>query len=266
MNNTIKKLVVKIGTSSLTYPNGKLNLRQIKKLTEVCTNIQSSGVEVIVVSSGAIGAGVGKLGLSQKPTELKMKQATAAIGQAFLIQLYQKYFSEYGQLCAQVLLTKDVLTNEIQRKNVIQTLETLHSLGVIPIINENDAISTDEIDGKQFSDNDNLSSIVSVITNADMLVILSDIDGLYKSENGVLTKEIVPVVTEFDDIIKSYISSSRSKLGNGGMNTKLESVKYAVDNNIDAVICNSQKMDLIYDCVEKKRNGKYTYFSKEVQS
>lgn len=264
MKKKIEKLVVKIGTSSLTYPNGKLNLRQIKNLTEVCTNLQSSGVEVIIVSSGAIGAGIGKLGLDHKPIELEMKQATAAIGQAFLIQLYQKYFSEYGQLCAQVLLTNDVFSDEAKRENVTNTLKKLHDLGVIPIINENDTVSTDEIERTQFSDNDNLSALVSVITGADMLVLFSDIDGLHIKEDGVLTDKIVPFVSELNGTIKSYISDGKSKLGNGGMQTKLSAVKYVMQNDIDVVICNSKKMDYIYDCVERKVTGKYTYFSKEV--
>ncbi len=264
MSKKVNKLVVKIGTSSLTYPNGKLNLRQIKNLTEVCTNLQSSGVEVIIVSSGAIGAGIGKLGINHKPTQLDMKQATAAIGQAFLIQLYQKYFSEYGQLCAQVLLTNDVFSDTNKRENVTRTLKTLHDLGVIPIINENDTVSTDEINGKQFSDNDNLSAIVGVITEADMLVLLSDVDGLYVKENGVLTNKIVPLVHKLNGTIKSYVDSSKSKLGNGGMKTKLDAVKYVLNHDIDAVICNSKHMDYIYDCVERKSTGKYTYFTKEV--
>jgi len=264
MNTNINKIVIKIGTSSLTYPNGKLNLRQIKNLSEVCTNLRNSNKQVIIVSSGAIGAGIGKLGLSSKPQQLEMKQAMAAIGQAFLIQLYQKYFSEYGQICAQVLLTEEVMKNEIQRDNVIRTLSKLHELGVIPIINENDTVSIDEIEGTLFSDNDHLSAMVSVLTGADLLVLMSDIDGLYKKENGLLSNSIIKYVSKIDEDIYSCVSNDKSKLGSGGMLSKLDSIKYVMEHDIDAVICNSNNMDIIYDILDGQKNGKYTYFKKEV--
>lgn len=261
MTYNTNKIVIKIGTSSLTYPNGKLNLRQIKKLSEVCTNLRNSGKEVIIVSSGAIGAGIGLLGLTEKPTDLEMKQAVASIGQAFLIQLYQRYFSDYGQICSQILLTERDVTDQLYRHNIIRTLRKLNDINVIPIVNENDTVSTNEIEGKVFSDNDKLASIVSIMTKADLLILLSDVDGLYKTDNGKITSELINVVTNVDEVY-SNASSSKSKLGSGGMSSKLEAIKAVNKKGINAVICNSNNMELIYDCIEQKNGEKYTYFSR----
>jgi len=240
--NHIQRIVVKIGTSSLTYPSGALNLRQIEQLSSVTTNLRLSGKQVIIVSSGAIGAGMSMLGLKEKPIELEMKQACAAVGQAHLIQTYQRYFSYNHQLCAQMLLTKDVVTDEIKKKNVIQTFEKLLALGVIPIVNENDTVSTDEIEGIKFSDNDNLSAVVSVLTTADLFIILSDVEGLYKKVNQELTSEVIDYVDHMDESIYQHIGQEKSSLGTGGMASKLKSVESSVNAGIDTVILSRDKL------------------------
>lgn len=251
------RIIIKIGTSSLTFPSGKLNLQRIDKLSEVITNLSNSGKEIILVTSGAIGAGVGKLNLKAKPTSLEMKQATAAIGQTYLMQIYQNYFAKYNQVCAQILLTKDVIDNDFKRGNVLRTINELFKLGVIPIINENDTVSTDEIIGKNFSDNDTLSSLVAVLTDADLLIILSDVDGVYKKVNGSLSKDYLDQVDIVTDEIYGYVSDSTSGLGTGGMASKLNALKYAMDNSIHSIICNSTKLDIIYDCLNGEHIGTF---------
>lgn len=252
-----KRIVVKVGTSSITYDNGKLNLRQIEKLTEVLTDLSNSGKEIILVTSGAIGAGIGKLGLTSKPETLEMKQATAAIGQAYLMQIYQNFFAKNSQTCAQILLTKDVVEKSIKRKNVVRTFNELFKLGVIPIVNENDSVSTDEIIGDNFSDNDNLSSIVAVLSDADLLIIFSDIDGVYKKVNGKLNYEVIDYINNIDGDILNFVHQNNSKLGTGGMETKLNAIKYAMDNSIDALICNSKNLENIYGCLEGRQIGTF---------
>lgn len=250
-----KRIVLKIGTSSITYENGKLNHRKIEKLSIVLTDLINSGKEIILVSSGAIGAGIGRLGLSEKPLSIEMKQATAAIGQAYLMQIYQRNLSELNQVCAQVLLTRDVIDDEQKQKNVINTMNQLLALSVLPIVNENDTVSTDEIIGSKFTDNDNLSSIVAVISDADLLVILSDIDGLYKRVNGCLTTEVIPLVEEINEDVFGNVSESISGLGTGGMGSKLSAADYAMNAGIDTVICNSKDLKVIYDVLEGKTIG-----------
>lgn len=252
-----KKIVIKVGTSSLTYENGKLNLRQIDKLCNVITDLSNSGKEVILVSSGAIGAGVGRLSLESPPNTLEMKQATAAIGQAYLMQIYQRYFDSLNQLSAQLLLTKDIVENELKRKNVIRTFNKLLSLNVIPVVNENDTTSTDEIVGDDFSDNDNLSASVAVLTNADLLIILTNVDGVYKKLNGNHSKEIIENTDKITEEIYGYINSDVSLLGTGGMNSKLNAVKYSMENSIDSIICNSEDLNIIYKVLEGKNVGSF---------
>lgn len=248
----IKRIVIKVGTSSITYSNGKLNLLQISKLVDVVTNLVNKDYEVVLVSSGAIGAGMGVLRLDEKPEKLAMKQATASVGQAHLMQIYQRYFSQNAQTCAQILLTKDVLTDEIRRVNVVRTLSSLFELNVVPIVNENDTVSTDEIIGVLFSDNDQLSSIVSVVTESDLLLILTNIDGLLDDK-----KEVISYLDSIDDKVLSYISSDKSKLGRGGMGTKLDSIQYAMSNGVDCVICNSNDLDNIYKVLDGEEIGTY---------
>jgi len=236
-----EKIVIKIGTSSITYPNGKLNLHQIEILTGIIADLINSGKQVILVTSGAIGAGMGILKLRERPHEIAMKQAVAATGQAYLMQIYQRYFSRLSINCAQILLTKDVLDDPVRKQNVKQTLAQLFQLGVVPIVNENDTVSTDEIEGVLFSDNDQLSSIVSVVSDADLLLIYTTIDGLIDDQHNVIKH-----VSNTKDVTK-YVSGTTSTLGTGGMLTKLTSIQYAMDHGITCVICNSNKLQSIYD-------------------
>ncbi|XMB67537.1 glutamate 5-kinase [Mycoplasmatota bacterium zrk1] len=257
------RIVIKVGTSSLAYSNGKLNLRQIEKLCQVITDLSNRGKEIVLVTSGAIGAGIGRLGLNDKPNKLEMKQATAAIGQAYLMQIYQRFFAKYSQVCAQMLLTKEIVDNHLKRENVVRTFEELFKIGVIPIVNENDSVSTDEIIGDVFSDNDNLSSVVAVINKADLLIILSNIDGVYKKVNGNLSNNVINNVDIITEEIYGYVSNEKSSLGTGGMSSKLNAVKYAMDNSVDSIICNSKDLNIIYDCLEGKIVGTFFKAGKE---
>lgn len=177
-----KRIVVKVGTSTLTYDSGRLNIRRIDHLCKVLSDLQNSGREVILVSSGAIGVGVGKLGLKQRPKETRKKQAVAAVGQCELMFVYDKLFGEYNRTVAQILLTRDVVEHDHSKQNVVNTFEALMEMGIIPVVNENDTVAIDELDGQNFGDNDTLSAIVADIVEADLLVILTDIDGLYEED------------------------------------------------------------------------------------
>lgn len=176
-----KRTVVKVGTSTLTYENGKINYRRIESLCKVIADLQNRGEQILLVSSGAIGVGMGKAGLAVRPTETKKKQALAAIGQCELMFMYDKLFGEYNHSVAQILLTRYAVETEQKRQNVINTLDELLNMNIIPVINENDTVAIDELEGNNFGDNDMLSAIVAGIAKADRLVILTDIDGLYDS-------------------------------------------------------------------------------------
>lgn len=254
--NNKKRIVVKVGTSTLTFSNGKLNLSRIDKLARVLTSLNNDNKEIILVTSGAIAAGKDKLSLMDKPMNTALKQATSSIGQLMLMGIYSKLFGEYNQSISQILLTKYVIENEECLNNAKNTFNTLIDLGVIPIVNENDTISTNELG---FSDNDNLSSLVSVVTNSDLLIILSDIDGLFnedpnKNENAKLINEVTTINNE----IKNFGTESISGLGTGGMNTKISACEYCLDNGIECIIANGQDPYIL----EKIFNGEEvgTYF------
>ena len=238
-----KRIVVKVGTSTLTYENGSVNLMRIEKLSRVISDICNMGKEVVLVSSGAIGVGVGKLRLEKKPETIREKQAVAcAVGQCALMHIYNKFFGEYSHVVAQVLLTRDVLRNERMKNNVCNTFDTLLEKGIIPIVNENDAISIDEIQNiLNFGDNDNLSAIVSTLVNADTLIILSDIDGFYDSdprtnEDSKMLKEVYEITPE----IEECAGGAGSNRGTGGMVTKLSAAKVATSNGIDMILANGE--------------------------
>jgi len=247
----INKIVIKVGTSTLTYENGELNLRRIEELAQVIADIKNSGKDVILVTSGAIGAGVGRLRLSARPTIIKQKQATAAVGQCQLMCIYDEFFRRYNKTAGQILLTKDVVTNTKMHENAINTFDALLSYGVIPIVNENDAVSTDEI---LFGDNDTLSAHVASITKADLLIILTDVDGLY-DEN----KNTIHEVTEITENIKNLVGGAGSKLGVGGMITKLMAVEIATEAGTKTIIMNGKKPSLIYNVLEGEKIG--TFFN-----
>ena len=251
-----KRIVIKIGTSSLTHESGKLNLRKIEYLARVLTDIQNQGKEIVLVSSGAIGAGVQRLGLSKKPDQLEMKQATAAVGQAILMQIYEKFFGEYNQAIAQILLTKDIMDDDIKRTNAKNTFCTLMNLNVISIVNENDCISTTEIEGFRFGDNDTLSATVAKLIEADLLIMLTDIDGLYTANPAEdPDAQLIHVVESIDDDITCAAGDTNSNQGTGGMATKIIAAEITTCAGIDTVIANGDDMNNIYTILEGEDVG-----------
>ncbi len=251
----IKKIVVKIGTSTLTYENGKTNLRRMEKLASVLSDIQNSGIQVVLVTSGAIGVGVQKIGLPEKPGDTSGRQAAASVGQTELMFMYDKFFGEYNQIISQLLITKDDMEDRKKRTNLINTFNKLFNYGIIPIVNENDSISTDEI---EFGDNDTLSAYTASIINADMLVIMTDIDGLYDTnpkENP--NAKLIPVIENFSDGLYASAGGAGSNRGTGGMITKLRAAKIAVENHIDVVIMNGEKPEKIYSVLDGKPTGTF---------
>ena len=252
-----KRIVVKIGTSNVTHEDtGDINLLKLDKLALVLTDIQNRNKDVILVSSGAIGAGRTALGLMEKPKELPLKQACAAVGQARLMNIYQKLFSEYNQMIAQLMVTKRTMTNEISRTNAKNTLSQLLGMGVIPIINENDPVSTDQIQNEVFGDNDTLSAMVAELVDADLLILLSDIDGLY-TDNPRTNKgaKLIEYVEELNDDMMGYAHDASSNCGTGGMITKLEAAKIAKNAGVDMIICNGRDVVDIGRILDGKNIG-----------
>lgn len=252
----IKRLVIKLGTSTLTYETGLINIQKFKKLVSVISDIKNSGIEVIIVSSGAIGLGVGRLKLGRKPADLPTKQACAAIGQSELMSLYSEHFSKYNHNVAQILLTKDVINDEIKHRNICNTFNRLFDFSVIPVINENDSISTNEIEENVFGDNDTLSAIVARVCNADALIILSDIDGLFdKDPNKYQDARIIPLVTEINDVIKELCGDTSNAQGTGGMITKISAAEICFTSNISMAIINGNRPENLYDIIKGENIG-----------
>jgi glutamate 5-kinase len=248
-----KRIVVKIGTSSLTFPNGRLNFHRIEKLSIVLSKIRRKGIEVVLVTSGAIGVGASRIGMLQKPKELPRKQALAAIGQAELIRIYQKFFEENKQLVAQVLLTKDDITISQRYENAKNTLESLMKMDIIPIINENDTIATYEI---EFGDNDTLSAIVATLIEADLLIMLSDIDGLFSADPRIdPSAEIIHSVFSITPDLEQLASGTGSSFSTGGMVTKLAAAKICLQAGLDCIITNGSDPSKIFDILEGKKIG-----------
>lgn len=244
-----KRIVIKIGSSSLMHnETGRLNLGKIEKLVRTIVDIKHSGKDVVLVSSGAIAVGRMAIGLNEKPDELPVKQACAAIGQAKLMMVYQKIFAEYSTTAAQVLMTKATVMNDKSRRNAQNTFNELLNLGAVPIVNENDTVSTYEIKQVQtFGDNDRLSAIVTSIIDADLLILLSDIDGLYTDDpNSNPDARFINQVDVIDDkLLNMGKSTSGSGVGTGGMATKLKAAGIAVSSGADMVIANGNDIDNI---------------------
>ena len=254
-----KRIVIKIGSSSLTHPEtGELNLTKIEKLIRVLSDLRGEGKEVVLVSSGAIAAGRQAFGHHKRPDSLAEKQAFAAVGQARLMMIYQKLFSEYNQLSAQILMTKNTMVNNINRKNAQNTFDELLSLGVIPIVNENDSISTYELQNlEKFGDNDTLSAMVAALVRADLLILLSDIDGLFTDDpNTNPDAKFIDVVENLDDnLLNMGKGTSGSKVGTGGMATKLTAAQIASAAGVDMVIANGADFHIIHKITEGRRYG-----------
>lgn len=253
--NEKKCIVIKIGSSSLTHPEtGELNLLKIEKLVRVLCDLKGAGKDVVLVSSGAVAAGRQALGRIGRPGTLAEKQAYAAVGQARLMMVYQRIFSEYNHIAAQVLLTKDTMTNEVSRYNAQNTFDELLALGVVPIVNENDTVSTHEI---QFGDNDRLSAIVAALISADLLILLSDIDGLYTDDPHVNPEaRFIDVVEEITpELMAMGKDTAGSDVGTGGMAAKLEAARIATDSGSDMVITNAADVEVIQRVMDGNAKG-----------
>ncbi|MBQ2752446.1 MAG: glutamate 5-kinase [Oscillospiraceae bacterium] len=248
-----KRIVIKIGTTTLTHGGGLLNYRRMEHLIKTIADLKNSGKEIVLVSSGAIGVGMGELGLKVRPSDVPTRQACAAVGQCELMYTYDKMFGEYNHPVAQILLTRDVVEQQERKQNVINTFERLLEFGVIPIVNENDAVSTEEI----FGDNDTLSAIVATLINADLLILLSDIDGLYTANpKEDPTAELIPVVEDIASV-RHLAGGSSSSFGTGGMVTKLNAAEIACSVGIDMAILNGASPELMYDLFDGKEIGTY---------
>ena len=249
-----KRVVVKLGTSTLTHRTGRLNIRRVEGLVKNLADLQNAGHEIILVSGGAIGLGMAKLGLQERPKDTPSKQACAAVGQCELMYLYDNLFSDYSLNVAQMLLTKYILIED-RRVNVQNALEKIIEHGVIPIINENDTVAIDELE-LEVGENDSLAATVASLAHADLLIIMSDIDGLYdKDPRANDDAELIPVVEEITDDIRALAGGAGSKLGTGGMITKINAAEIAVNNGIDMVIMNGKNPDNLYWLFEEGKLG-----------
>ena len=247
------RIVIKIGTSTLAYPTGQLNIRRVEALCKTMSDIRNAGHELILVSSGAIGMGVGKLGLRSRPQDIPTKQAAAAVGQCELMYIYDKLFSEYHHTVAQLLITADNLTSEIRHTHLTNTLHRLLELGVVPIINENDTVATEEI---VIGDNDTLAARVAQSVGAKLLILLSDIDGLYTADPHTdPSAKLIPLVRGLDEGIKKLAGVSSTSQGTGGMVTKLRAAELCFGCGCEMVIANGNNPASLYDIVEGKPVG-----------
>ncbi len=247
------RIVVKVGTSTLAHPTGRLNIRHVEELVKVLSDLKNAGHEVVLVSSGAIGMGVGKLNLPGKPTDMPTKQAAAAVGQCELMYTYDKLFAQYNHTVAQILLTGEDIDHADRRQNFENTIYRLLALGALPVINENDTIATAEI---KVGDNDTLGGIVACTVKADLLVLLSDIDGLYTADpRKDPTASLIPVVEEVTSQVEALGGGVGSGLGTGGMATKLRAAKLVTAAGCDMIIANGETPALLYDIVDGKAVG-----------
>lgn len=258
------RIVVKVGTSTLTRESGGLNLQAMDRLARVLSDLSGKGHQVILVSSGAIGIGTAKLRLAERPTELRVKQATAAVGQCRMMHLYDKLFSEYNRTVAQILLTGEDVESPLRSSHLHNTFEALLELGVIPVVNENDSVSSAEIETgkcKVLGDNDTLSAVVARLCDADLLVLLSDIDGLYDADpRNHPDAKLIHRVTEITPELRAMAGGAGTWRGTGGMATKLNAAQMALEAGFPMVIANGSNVDALYDIVDGKDVG--TRFAK----
>ena len=252
-----KRVVVKIGSSSLNYgETGNLNFTKLEHLVRELCNLRNRGMDVCLVSSGAIAVGRQTLGMDERPKDISTKQACAAVGQARLMMIYQRLFAEYNQVAGQVLMTKNTMVNPVSRENAKNTFDELFRLGAIPIVNENDTVSTYEM---QFGDNDSLSAIVASLVGADLLILLSDIDGLYTDDPRKNPKaELIPVVEKIDNRIENMAGDTvGSDVGTGGMTTKLTAARIATLSGADMIIANAKDVGVLHQIFEGKQVGTF---------
>ena len=252
-----KRVVIKIGSSSLTHPaTGNINYIKMERLVRELCNLRNQGIDVCLVSSGAIAVGKQSMGLAERPRRLPEKQACASVGQARLMSIYQKFFAEYNQKVGQVLMTKETMIDNVSRKNAQNTINELMAMGVIPIVNENDTVSTYEI---RFGDNDTLSAIVSALTGADLLILLSDIDGLYTDDPKVNPDaELITYVEEFSpEYMEMASSAPGSEMGTGGMVTKIKAARIATASGVDMIIANGKDFGILHHIFENRFTGTF---------
>ena len=250
-----KRVVVKVGTSTLTHENGQLDLRRISDIVRILSDFKNAGKEIILVSSGAVSAGIARMGLGRRPETVAEKQAAAAVGQTEIMKLYSSLFADYGHSVGQILMTRDVIENPERRSNVQNTFKALLALGCIPIVNENDSVATEEL----FGGNDKLAAYVALVADADILLNLSDIDGLYDSDprknpNAKLIERVEDI-----DAVMSLAGGNGTERGTGGMITKLQAAKIVTEQKIPMFILNGHKPELLYDLLDEKHVG--TYFT-----
>ena len=252
------RIVVKVGTSTLTNENGQSNLREMEKLSRTLADIQNLGNEVVLVSSGAIAVGANQLHLPEKPTEMRMKQAAAAVGQCENMFLYDKFFGYYNKTVAQILLNAEDIKQEEKKENLANTFEALLEQGIIPIVNENDSVSYTEIESEDrlFGDNDMLSAVVAVLCKADRLIILSDIDGFYDRDPRLYKDaKLISRIENIDESVYGLAGGAGSRRGTGGMRTKLQAADLATRSGIDTIVMNGQNTDGLYDLAEGRKVG-----------
>lgn len=246
------RIVVKVGTSTLTYNNGNLNIKKFDSLAMVLTDLKNQGKEIILVSSGAVGVALCKLGLSEKPRETGKKQALAAIGQCELMYLYDKFFSSYNNTVAQILVTRDDIVIPRRKRNIQNTFSSLLEMGITPIVNENDTVSTEEI---EIGDNDTLSALIADFVDADLLVLFSDINGLYDSDpHQNPNARMLPIIYDINQV-RHLAGGAGSSRGTGGMITKLDAADIATKSGINMVIANGKNIDSLYDILDGKQVG-----------
>lgn len=264
-NSQTRRIVVKVGTSTLTHESGGLNLHRMELLARTLSDFAGMGHQIVLVSSGAIAIGTAKMGLAERPTELAMKQGAAAVGQCMMMHLYDKFFGEYNHNVGQILLTGEDVDIPLRANHLSNTFDSLLSMGIIPVVNENDSVSSHEIETgheKVLGDNDTLSAIVARLVGADLLILLSDIDGLYDSDPHKNPEaQLITKVTAITPELTAMAGGAGTWRGTGGMATKLSAAQVAMDSGIDMVITNGAHLEHLYDIVDGKAIG--TRFSKE---
>lgn len=247
------KITVKVGTSTLTHKTGRLNIRRVEELCKVLSDVKNAGHDIVLVSSGAIGMGVGKLNMADKPQDMPTKQAAAAVGQCELMYVYDNLFQEYNHTVGQILITGEDLADSVRHENFTNTLNRLLELGALPIINENDTIATSEI---AVGDNDTLGALVAASVKSDLFIVLTDIDGLYTADpRRDPNAQLISEVTEITEEMLQGAGGQGSSLGTGGMATKLSAAKIAMDAGVDMIIVNGSSPEIIYDAVDGRSVG-----------
>lgn len=238
-----KRVVIKVGTSTLTYKTGNINVRRVKKMVEVLSDLKNAGHDIVLVTSGAVGVGAGCIGLQKRPSDMPVKQACAAVGQSQLMSFYSSEFARFNHNVAQILATRDVFSNNTRRENIFNTMRTLLSMGIVPIVNANDSVSIEQLD---FDENDTLSALTAEVCGADLLVILTDVNGLYDKNPALPDAKLIPLVNRVTDEMIAAAGEKGSELASGGMLTKIEAASIAGEAGIPTVIIRGDDPEILY--------------------